>query len=110
VGIGASLPANGAKRPKVCQLYFTAQLERIYQLRQMAQSHKKLDRMVRAAPWAHLALASRRHRCHAFRYVCDGIAGHRGNWHGRYRMTEIWYDPVAKGKAVRDTGVVLAAE
>ena len=29
---------------------------------------------------------------------------------GRYRMTEIWYDPAAKGKAVRDTGVVLTAE
>jgi type IV secretion system protein VirB11 len=29
---------------------------------------------------------------------------------GRYRMTEIWYDPAAKGKAAYDTAEVLAAE
>ena len=29
---------------------------------------------------------------------------------GRYRMTEIWYDPAAKGKAAYDTADMLAAE
>jgi hypothetical protein len=29
---------------------------------------------------------------------------------GRYRMTEIWDDPAAKGKATCDTAEVLAAE